>query len=99
MVLGLNDLPTVLDELYDIRDKWYNLGLRLDVPTKKLESILTSHDLDNCFRQVLVLWLKSGKATWSALCQALGHRTVGQVELAATLQAKYLTGIIIISKF
>ena len=92
MVLGLNDLPTVLDELYDIRDKWYNVGLRLDVPTEKLESILISHDRDNCFRQVLVLWLKSGKATWLGLCQALRHRTVGRVKLAATLQTKYHTG-------
>ena len=91
MVLGLNDLPTVLDELYDIRDKWYNLGLRLNVSTEKLES-LTSHDQDSCFRQVLVNWLKSGKATWLALCQALSHRTVGQEELARKLQTKYLAG-------
>lgn len=91
MALGVNDLPKVLDELYDIRDKWYNLGLRLNVPTEKLES-LTSHDQDSCFRQVLVDWLKSGKATWWTLCEALSHRTVGQEGLAKLLQAKYPTG-------
>ena len=91
MVLGLNDLLTVLDELYDIRDKWYFLGLQLKVPTEKLES-LTSHDQDSCFRQVLVDWLKSGTATWLALCQALRHRTVGQDETAIKLQTKYSAG-------
>ena len=94
MVLELNDLKKVRDELHDIRAKWYDIGLSLDVPAEILETI-TSDDQNTCLRQVLVTWLKSGKATWLALCQALRHRTVGQVELAATLQAKYLTGILL----
>lgn len=91
MALGLNDLSTVLDELYDIRDKWYFLGLQLKVAPEKLES-LTSHDQDSCFCQVLVDWLKSGVATWLALCEALSHKTVGHNETAIKLQTKYSAG-------
>ena len=44
MVLGVNDLPKVLDELYDVRKKWYDIGLRLNVPVKTLEKITAIDD-------------------------------------------------------
>ena len=96
MVLGVNDLLKVLDELYDVREKWYDIGLRLEVPIETLENIkatMADHgDHNSCLREVLLFWLKSGNATWLPLCEALRHRTIGQASLADTLQAKYLTG-------
>ena len=89
-MLGVNDLLKVLDELYDIRAKWYDIGLRLNVPVETLEKIKAPDD-NSCLRQVLIIWLRSGKATWLDLCQALRHRTLGQGRLADSLQAKYLT--------
>ena len=92
MVLGVNDLVKVLDELYDVRDKWYDIGLRLNVPAETLEKIKAPDD-NSCLRQVLIIWLRSGKATWIDLCQVLRHRTIDQEKLADSLLAKYDTGI------
>ena len=93
MLLGVNDLTQVLDELYDVRTKWYDIGLRLNVPAKELEEIKFDAPDDNtCLRQVLIIWLRSGKATWLDLCQALRHRTIDQGNLADALLAKYHTG-------
>ena len=93
MVLGVNDLVEVLDELYNVRAKWYDIGLRLTVPVEELEKIKAKdHDDNSCLRQALIIWLRSGKATWLDLCQALHHRTIGQEKLADSLRAKYHTG-------
>ena len=91
MVLGVNDLVTVLDELYDVRARWYDIGLRLNVPAETLEKIKAPDD-NSCLRQVLIIWLRSGKATWTNLCQALRHRTIEQRKLADSLLAKYHSG-------
>ena len=94
MELGLNDLLKVLDPLFDIRTKWYDIGLRLNVPIGTLEEIKAAGQTDDNGRlcQVLVAWLKSGKATWTAICRALRHRTIDEIKLADTLQAKHLSG-------
>ena len=100
MVLGLNDLRKVLDELYTICSKWYYIGLRLDVPAEMLEKIeadTEANDHHSCLRKVIVDWLKTGKATWLALCQALRHFTIDQAKLADTIQAKYQIGKLKIS--
>ena len=91
MVLGVNDLVKVLDELYDVRAKWYDIGLRLNVTAETLEKIKAPDD-NSYLRQVLIIWLRSGKATWLDLCRALRHRTIDQGRLADSLQAKYHTG-------
>ena len=91
MVLGVNDLVKVLDELYDVRAKWYDIGLRLNLPAETLEKKRGPDD-NSCLREVLIIWLQSGEATWLELCQALCHRTIGQESLADALQAKYHTG-------
>ena len=92
MVLGVNDVVKVLDKLYDIRAKWYDIGLRLNVPAETLEKIRAPDD-NSCLRQVLIIWLRSGKATWTNLCQVLRHRTIDQGKLADSLLAKYHTGV------
>ena len=95
MVLEVNHLRKVLDELYSIRSKWYNIGLRLDVPAEMLEKIAAdteANDHHSCLRKVIVDWLKTGKATWLALCQALRHCTIDRAKLADTIQAKYHIG-------
>ena len=90
MVLGVNDLIEVLDELYDVRAKWYDIGLRLNVPVETLEKIRGPDD-NSRLRQVLTIWLRSGNATWPDLCQVLRHRTIGKESLANALLAKYHT--------
>lgn len=91
MVLGLNDLRKVLDQLYFICSKWYNIGLRLDVPPETLEKIQAdeANDYNNCLHRVIVYWLESGKVSWLAFCQVVHHCTIDQGKLADTIKAKY----------
>ena len=93
MSLIFNDLAVVLDELHDVRKMWYEIGLRLQVSVEDLETISSEHKSDqHSLRRVILLWLKSGTATWAALCEALSNRTVGEVTLAGKLRERYCKG-------
>ena len=90
MSLVLNDLAVVLDELHDARKVWYEIGLRLQLPVEDLETISSEHKSDqHSLRRVILLWLKSGIATWAKLCEALTNRTVGEMTLADKLRERY----------
>ena len=93
MSLSLNDLPLVLEELHDVRKKWYEIGLQLSVPVEDLESVLSEHKNDQnfCLCRVLITWLKSGRANWPTMCSVLTNRTIGEKVLAGELRKKYPT--------
>ena len=104
-VLGLKELALVLEEIYDVRSQWYNLGLLLSLSVEVLERISREYygDPSACLREVLLRWLKSGNATWTALCEALSSRIIDMNLLSLKLREKYIlphthTGIIIINR-
>ena len=93
MKLTTNDLVVLLEELYGIQKKWYEIGLQLKVSTESLESIdQDKNDPSTSLRRILMLWLKSEKATWSDLCKALSNCTVNEMELAEKLKETYMSG-------
>ena len=92
-MLGLDDLGVVLTEIYSVRNKWYNIGLQMQVPVTELQRIESEHKNDQitCLRQMLIKWLESGHANWKSLCNAL-HSPIVLGEDAAlvnTLMKKY----------
>ena len=91
--LGKDDLRSVLNELLLIKEKWYNLGLELDVPVEELEKIESgsSNDQTTCLRKMLTKCLESGQADWRLLCEALRRPLVlGEgAGLARALMKKY----------
>ena len=96
MSLVLNDLAVVLDELHDVRKLWYEIGLRLNVSVEDLETISSEHKSDqHSLRRVVLLWLKSGNATWCDLCKALRNRTIGKSALGDSLRERYCQGRIV----
>ena len=93
MLLTSDDLPLVFEKLHHVRKKWYEIGLQLPGPSvDDLETISleNKNDQNICLRKVLMLWLKSGKATWSAMCSALENCTIGERVLAEELRREYL---------
>ena len=91
-LLKLDDLNTVLEELYEARTKWYFVGLKLKVPVDTLDSIKTqSDDPNECLLQALKHWLKmvDPKPTWQALVDALRGRLVEEHQLANSIEEKY----------
>ena len=90
--LGLNDLAEVVNEVFDARAKWYDIGLNLKVPVSTLETIRAQYrdNPQDCLREMLMVWLKMDpQPTWKALVDALRRRMVGEARLADVLEAKW----------
>lgn len=77
----------------DCSAKWEKLGIRLKVPTDKLDAIkYQSGDSEDHLIEVLKLWLKGAaksRRTWGVLVEALRSQTVGESKLADELEAKH----------
>ncbi len=90
--LGPGDLLDVLTELFGIRADWDTVGLALKLTDGALRAIGAQYkDPKDCLRDMLRDWLNTSDASWSSLVQALRHPVVGQGNLAAELERKYLT--------
>ena len=85
-----------MEELNDVRAKWYNIGLQLHVSVGTLDAIKEQYDdPSHCQRETLKTWLKTSLSapTWSNIVDALRSSTVGEVRLAADLEHKYCLSI------
>ena len=86
--LETNDLVTVKKFLFNVKEKWYNIGLHLKVTPSELDQIQARHkadlDYDVCLREMLQIWLNHYpiKPTWGQLEDALREKDVGEDELA-----------------
>ena len=82
--MGINDLNKIvraLEESNFSEAKWFSLGLKLDILHNKLETIETNYprDVQRCLAECLAKWLKSGKATYTGLVNALKNMGVNAV--------------------
>ena len=90
--LSVSDLPVVMEELNDIRTKWYDIGLQLRISVGTLDAIKEQYDdPSHCLREALKTWLKTcpSHPTWNNIIDALRSSTVGEVRLAADLEQMY----------
>ena len=75
------DLHKVQTLLWDTRSKWHNIGLALGVDPTTLEAIKRSnhHVVDDCFKEMLLVWLRRANPIpcWKALADALRSPSVG----------------------
>ena len=86
--LTVADLKDALEEVYDARSKWYNIGLQLELPLGTLDAIESEckSSLDYGCRKMLQRWLETGEIrTWRALADALGSELVGRKDLKAKI--------------
>lgn len=79
-------LKDILNKTYDARHKWENIGIQLGLEDD-LEAIRQTNygKTDNCYREMLTIWLRKKGATWEALAAALNHKSVGYCGLADSL--------------
>ena len=79
-------LPYLQDELYDIRGKWYDIGVQIGIDTGTLQTIRNDfNDSGDALRELLTHWLKR-TPTWEALLKALRSKPVGASDIASKLQ-------------
>ena len=90
--LGPDDLREVLKELWEVSNKWYNIGLEFGLSVDALKNIKQQNpDQQNALREMLSIWLDGvgSLSTWAALADALESRIVGAKLLAAELRRTY----------
>ena len=82
----------VLNELVDVSDTWFNLGLNLKLSVGTLRRVRNRYpDSSEALREMLFHWLKKvdPPPTWEGLACALEGRSVGEPRLAEQLRTKY----------
>ena len=86
--IGLNDLQGALSS---VAEKWYALGLRLDLLAADLHEIESERGKDPSYylNGVLKLWVErvDSKPSWKVLIDALRH--IEATELADSLREKF----------
>lgn len=89
--LSIADLVTVLNDTFQCRAKWYNLGIQLRVVVGTLDCFKVQYgDPGDQLREVLRTWLTSSdNPTWMALTEALKSPVIEETRLARELQTKY----------
>ena len=75
-ILDNNDLIDIIDVLEEGQfptTDWYRLGLRLRIEDKDLKIIEHNYpkNVIRCLEDCLLKWLKTGKATYTGLAEAL----------------------------
>ena len=87
------ELGELMEELFDVKRKWYNIGLQLKVSDTKLDEIESAcgGDFEVALRRTLQEWRKQlePRPTWSSLVKALRSRTVDEQDLAANLEDRF----------
>ena len=93
--LGIDDLAAVRRALFDIRAKWYHIGVELGLPVGTLDAIRTQFtDLTDCVTEMCSKWLKGThpSPTWDDLIKAVESPFVGEICLAQKLRKTYCQG-------
>ncbi len=90
----MDDFRTVRKALWDVRYKWWTIGVELGLRLADLENIRAKHgkELAACLADMVALWLTPAEpvATWAVLVSALQDRTVGEEGVAEDIAMEYL---------
>ena len=92
-LLTVDELSTVLNETWEARSKWKNLGLQLGLNINDLDAIYAGNrSIDDYFTDTITLWLRQTDLlpTWTNLVLALEGPTIGFQTLAHRIQMKYI---------
>ena len=84
----MSDLGDVYTRLFDARDKWFDIGLALNINFSTLKSIEREqlNNQSSCLREILAHRIQSGSSlTWADLSDCLRHPTVGRRDLASEI--------------
>ena len=87
------DLATLQNALYEVRDKWYHLGVQLKVPISDLRAIRTQFrdNPDDSLLEMLSVWLSitTPSPTWQTVVDALCCASIGRQKIAENIQRTY----------
>ena len=84
-------MPVVKEALNNVRAKWYDVGMQLQVSVGTLDAIKKQYsDPSDCLMETLKTWLKTfSSPSWSNIVDSLRSSVVGEVRLADYLEHKH----------
>ena len=89
----MDDLRLLLQELLDVCNRWYQLGLELNLKSETLSRIhdyARFPDSRDRLLEMLKTWLTtSDKPSWKTVTDALRSKSVEAYQLAGGLERKY----------
>ena len=96
-ILTPENLATLVNELYEVRAKWYDLGVQLRMKTPDLDAIETEHPKhsDVCLRKMLSMWLTRevpSPPTWQRVVDALSSPAVNRTDIAERIRKSHCNG-------
>ena len=93
MSLSIDDLKVLHEKLFDVSNKWYNIGLQLLLNADTLDNIKSNcgSSTQDCLLEVLKKWLRrvNPYPTWKTIVDALKSIVVGEEKLAQKLEDEY----------
>ena len=95
VTLTIDDLATVVNELHEVRDKWYHLGVQLNMKPSDLDPIQKQYmnNCDDCLLQMLSLWLTKttpSPPSWQRVVDALCSPAIGKQSAGERLKQIYI---------
>ena len=91
--LAPEDLPTLVNELYEVRAIWYDVGVQLRMMPSDLDAIQTQcqNNPKTCLRQMFSDWLTKvpSPPTWQRVVDALSSPAIGKQSTAERLKQVY----------
>jgi hypothetical protein len=80
---------TVNNLLCGTSNRWFNLGLQLNIGMEQLQKIKSNNrDSKSCHQEMLLMWLDSSP-TWEGLASALEKDSVGREEEANEIRKRF----------
>ena len=81
-------LKAAINALHSVSDKWYKIGVQLEVPLPNLKKI--SRDSMDPLCDTLDFWMRNSPSlSWRCLVDALKAPNVGENRLAEEIEVKY----------
>ena len=78
----------LLNELNEVTDKWFDLGIHLEIPDYKLKEIhQENEDVKDCMIEMILVWKQLCIPTWKAMVAALAE--IDMRSLAIKIASKY----------
>ena len=87
------DLKTVRTEIWEVRLKWCDIGIELELSKNDLDTIQQNYtEISKCFSEMLCEWLKRVdlQPSWNSLVGALCAPAVGLGHLVENIKRKHI---------
>ena len=92
--LSTNDQKTLVNELQEVVDIWFSLGVQLNMSAADLNSIRADFrdKSSDCLQEMLLLWLSRNDPfppSWQRVVDALCSRSIDRPALAERIRRTY----------